>query len=148
MQIYRQGIGRKQFVVHRAVKIKITFTEGRDTGNSWRTMNHFGSSNIPLMADALWLTGRPESHDLPPEMEGQIGRENVQPDFNHFDLPGFPAMPGGLPEPRSVLTPEQEQWWAIDTSDQMRRFCVDRHRKRTNVLFMDGTVRSISPKQL
>jgi prepilin-type N-terminal cleavage/methylation domain-containing protein/prepilin-type processing-associated H-X9-DG protein len=98
-------------------------TEGHDTANSWRTMDHFGSSKIPLMADALWYTGRPESHDQPPEEEGQLDSDESQPDIDSDD-------------------------WPNDSSNHMRRFSVNRHREKLNVLFMDGMVKSISPKEL
>ena len=88
-------------------------TEGHDTVNSWRTMDILGSGKIPLMADSLWFTGRPESHDLPPTAEGQFEGDEPDKDTNH-----------------------------------MRRFSVNRHRERTNVLFMDGMVKTISPKEL
>jgi len=92
-------------------------TEGHDTANSWRTMDHSGGSKIPLMVDALWYTGRPESHDLPPEEE-----------YNHryrdpVEIPNEP-------------------------SNHMQRFTVNRHKEKLNVLVMDGTVQSISPKEL
>lgn len=124
---------------------EVKFTEGRDTQNSWRTMNYAGASNIPMMADALWFTGRPESHDLPPEHKGQIGREDIQSAFNDPCLPCLPGMPGVLPESTPILT---EDWWDIDTSNQMQRFYVDRHRNKINVLFMDGTIKNIRPWQL
>lgn len=46
---------------------EIPQTEGHDAANSWRSMDHSGGSIIPLMADALWYTGRPEATDLPPK---------------------------------------------------------------------------------
>ena len=92
-------------------------TEGRDTVNSWRTMDHSGGSKIPLMADALWYTGRPESQDLPPEKEYNYRYDDLDEISN-------------------------------DPPNHMRRFTVDWHREKLNVLFMDGMVKSISPKQL
>ena len=92
-------------------------TEGHDTTNSWRTMDQYGSSKIPLMADALWHTGRPESNDLPPE-ERYNSRYNDLDDISN------------------------------DPSNHMRRFTVNRHDKKLNVLFMDGMIKTISPKEL
>jgi len=92
-------------------------TEGHSTANSWRTMDILGASKIPLMADALWYTGRPESHDLPPEKRYN-SRYNDWDDISN------------------------------DPSNHMQRFSVNRHREKTNVLFMDGMIRSISPKEL
>lgn len=89
-------------------------TEGRDTAHSWRTMDYSNSSNIPLMADAVWYTGRPESDDLPPEQEPEKKFEEI----------------------------------SKDSSNHMRRFTVNRHREKLNVLFMDGMIKSISPKEL
>ncbi len=97
---------------------EILETEGLDTSNSWRTINQYGGSEIPLMADAIWYTGRPEAHDLPPEEEFK---------YKHIiDLDKI----------------------IIDPSNQMRRFTVNRHDQKLNVLLMDGTVKSISPKEL
>ncbi|MEN8128103.1 MAG: type II secretion system protein [Planctomycetota bacterium] len=92
-------------------------TEEHDTANSWRTMDHAGGSKIPLMADALWYTGRPESTDLPQAEEYN---------YRYDDL-------GNISE---------------DPSNHMQRFTVNRHREKLNVLFMDGMVKSISPKEL
>lgn len=36
----------------------------------------------------------------------------------------------------------------LQTDNQMRRFCVDRHRAKLNVLFLDNSVSTISPKGL
>ncbi|MHC5191434.1 MAG: type II secretion system protein [Planctomycetota bacterium] len=92
-------------------------TEGHDTANSWRTMDHSGGSKIPLMADANWYTGRPEAHDLPPKEQ-----------YNHrYD---------DLNET------------ANEPSNHMQRFTVNRHKAKLNILFMDGMVKSISPKKL
>ena len=96
---------------------KVLQTEGHDTANSWRTMDHYGGAKIPLMADALWYTGRPESDDLPPKEE--YSRSNI-------DLTDISS----------------------DPSNHMRRFTVNRHREKVNVLFMDGVVKSISLKKL
>ncbi len=95
---------------------EVVQTEGHDTANSWRTMDHSGSSKIPLMADANWYTGRPESYDLPPKEEGKLFHDKTAP--------------------------------PIDDINHMQRFSVNRHRKKLNVLFMDGTVKSTSPKKL
>ena len=92
-------------------------TEGHDTANSWRTMDHAGGSKIPLMADALWYTGRPESTDLPPEEEYNLRYDN-------------------LDEIKDAL------------SNHMQRFTVNRHDGSLNILFMDGMVKSVSPKEL
>ena len=96
---------------------KILKTEGHDTANSWRTMDHSGGSKIPLMADALWYTGRPESHDLPPK---------DQYNYRYDDL----------------------NETANEPANHMRRFTVNRHDGKLNVLLMDGTVITISPKAL
>jgi prepilin-type N-terminal cleavage/methylation domain-containing protein/prepilin-type processing-associated H-X9-DG protein len=98
-------------------------TEGHDTSDSWRTMDYYGSSKIPLMADAIWYTGRPESHDLPPKEEGQLDDDESQSDMDSDD-------------------------WPNDPSNHMRRFSVNRHKGKLNVLFMDGMVKTISPKEL
>jgi prepilin-type N-terminal cleavage/methylation domain-containing protein len=139
-------------------------TEGHDTSNSWRTMDHYGGSKIPLMADALWYTGRPESTDLPPEEQGQFGQENR----SGYDAPmgQIPGMPGMIPPPMSepngpmppmmempgfVNEPEPESVaydWPDRHMNHMQRFTVNRHKEKLNVLVMDGTVKSISPKEL
>ena len=93
-------------------------TEGHDTANSWRTMDHSNSGKIPLMADAIWHTGRPEAQDLPPEEEYNSRYDNQLDDVSN------------------------------DPSNHMQRFTVNRHDKKLNVLFMDGTVKTISPKEL
>ena len=136
-------------------------TEGHDTANSWRTMDHYGSSKIPLMADALWYTGRPESHDLPPEEEGQLDMDRESGADDSSSMPSNPMagtmsspmgepnapemrMPGFLPH-----EPEPAGWeWPSDLSNHMRRFSVDRHEEKLNVLFMDGMIKTISPKEL
>jgi len=120
-------------------------TEGHDTSNSWRTMAQSGSSKIPLMADALWFTGRPESSDLPPEKKGQLDMESrsqnsllvVEPKDPGIRPPGFPH----LPEPSTDL-------WPTDPANHMRHFVVNRHDEKLNVLFMDGMIKTISPKEL
>ena len=96
---------------------EILETEGHDTANSWRTMDHSGGSKIPLMADALWYTGRPEAHDLPPK-----DRYN----YRYDDLNEM----------------------ASELSNHMQRFTVNVHDEKLNVLFMDGMVKTIGPKEL
>ena len=91
-------------------------TEGHNTANSWRTMDHTGSSKIPLMADALWYTSRPESTDLPPQKQYNL---------RYYSLD-------------EINTP----------SNDMQRFTVSMHDQKLNVLFMDGMVKTISPKEL
>jgi prepilin-type processing-associated H-X9-DG protein len=139
----------------------ITQTEGHDTANNWRTMDILNAGNIPLMADAVWFTGRPESHDLPPEEEGQLDMERKSGADDSSSMPGGP-MPGMMSSPMGepnapemgmpgFLPHEPEPAgceWPSDPSNHMRRFTVNRHRERTNVLFMDGMIRSISPKEL
>lgn len=98
-------------------------TEGHDTANSWRTMDHSGGSKIPLMADAIWYTGRPESHDLPSEEGYEPQRYRYHLGIDLSDISNEPA-------------------------NHMRRFTVDRHKEKLNVLFMDGMVQSVSPKEL
>jgi prepilin-type processing-associated H-X9-DG protein len=143
---------------------EVLLTEGHDTTNSWRTMDHSGGSKIPLMADALWYTGRPESHDLPPEEQGQFGQGNR----SGYDAPmgQMPGMPGGMmggmpgmPEPNSPMMgmpdfssePEPKSAgydWPGRHLNHMQRFIVNRHKEKLNVLFMDGMVKTISPKKL
>jgi prepilin-type N-terminal cleavage/methylation domain-containing protein len=136
-------------------------TEGHDTSDSWRTMDYSGSSKIPLMADAIWYTGRPESHDLPPKEEGQLDMDRESGSDDSSSMPSNPMagmmsspmgelnapemrMPGFLPH---ELEPAGLEW-PSDLSNHMRRFSVDRHEKKLNVLFMDGMVKTISPKEL
>lgn len=142
---------------------EILQTEGHDTANSWRTMDYSGGSKIPLMADALWYTGRPESYDQPSQEEGQFGQESRSEHGDSMDsmpgmLPMMQPMPTGEPNGPMMEMPgfisEQEpdfadyNSWSDRQLNHMRRFCVGRHEERLNVLFMDGMVRSISPKEL
>ncbi len=100
--------------------------EGRDTAHHWRTLYPDSNrSKIPLMADAYWFTGLPRADDLPPESNNFM-------QASHYDGTAEPEQPS----------------FEIETDHQMRRFCVDRHRKELNVLFLDGRVEAISPKQL
>lgn len=46
-------------------------TEGHQTAKSWRRSDVSNSSRIPVLTDAVWVCGRPESGDLPPDYEGQ-----------------------------------------------------------------------------
>jgi len=115
-------------------------TEEHDTFNSWRTMDITNSGKIPLMADALWYTGRPESHDLPPKEEGQFGRDNQADDLDSMgSMPGFSSEP----QPESLAYD-----WPDRHLNHMQRFSVNRHDEKLNVLFMDGMVKTISPKEL
>jgi prepilin-type processing-associated H-X9-DG protein len=127
-------------------------------------MDHSGGSKIPLMADALWYTGRPESCDLPPEEEGQFGQESRSEYNDSMDsmpgmLPMMQPMPTGEPNGPMMMgmpgfTSEQEfdyagyNSWPDRQLNHMRRFTVNRHKEKLNVLFMDGMVKTISPKEL
>ncbi|MHC5083654.1 MAG: type II secretion system protein [Planctomycetota bacterium] len=99
--------------------------QGRSTANYWRGMN-FAAGDTPLLADALWHSGLPESSDLPPETEGDLYEDGT----------------------RLNLDDDEIDLETAQTTDHMQRFCVDRHRDRLNVLLMDGSVNSISPKEL
>ena len=45
---------------------------GRDLLDYWRTINHKGLSNIPVMGDGTWRSdAQPYEHDNPPAFEGQ-----------------------------------------------------------------------------
>ncbi len=116
---------------------EILETEGRDTANNWRTMRIPGGSNIPLMADASWHTGRPKSSDLPPVDEDHYRNQR-------FSLGGSFPGPMGMEPP--IDKPDEEA--SEEDENQMQRFCENRHDGKINVLFMDCTVKSISPKQL
>ncbi len=48
---------------------EVRLTQGHDTRNSWRKMFIGSRGSVPLMADALWFSGRPENKDLPSEQE-------------------------------------------------------------------------------
>ena len=55
-----------------------------------------------------------------------------------------------LPEDDDL--PPKDEGNVSDSSEQvdnqMQRFCVDRHRKKLNVLFLDSSIKTISPKEL
>ncbi len=59
-------------------------TEGHLTAYSWRTINASSASNIPMLLDALWVCGRPEPDDSPPETEGMKWGENGGKFVNHI----------------------------------------------------------------
>lgn len=102
--------------------------EGHDTRNNWRTIYPKSNrSKIPLMADADWFTGLPEDNDLPADNEDDMGNYGLSRE--HDDKPA-------------------ETDWDMQPDNQMRRFCVDRHRKQLNVLFLDSSILTISPKTL
>lgn len=102
--------------------------EGHDTKNHWRIMYPKSNrSKIPLMADAYWFTGLPENSDLPAENEGEMGNYGLSRDYTNQ---------------------QAESDWGIQPDNQMRRFCVDRHNKQLNVLFLDNSILTISPKTL
>ncbi len=47
-------------------------SSGRDLQNYWRTINHKGLSNIPVMGDGTWRSdSQPYEHDRPPAFEGE-----------------------------------------------------------------------------
>lgn len=92
--------------------------QGHDTKNNWRSMNHLGSSKIPMMADAIWYTGLPESTDVPADEDYSSQRHLA------FD--------------------ELSQ----ESANHMQRFAINRHRAMVNVLLMDCTVKPMSPKEL
>ena len=139
---------------------EILQTEGHDTSNSWRTMDQSGSSKIPLMADALWYTGRPESHDLPPEEQGRFGQGNRSGYTDDSmgmmgmqlmcDPNGAMMMPGMTAMPHVAKNESESAGydWPERQLNHMQRFTVNRHKEKLNVLVMDGTVQSISPKEL
>ena len=56
----------------------------------------------------------------------------------------------GLPEDDDL--PAQEEGnnsdWSEQSENQMQRFCVDRHRQKMNILFLDSSIKAISPKEL
>ncbi|MCK5000003.1 MAG: type II secretion system protein [Anaerohalosphaera sp.] len=116
---------------------EVVLSEGHDTSNSWRTMNFTGTSRIPMMAGAIWYTGRPESNDLPPKQQGQIDEDETSPQNEPFGN----LLTGTEPETEGDFCPK-------DPSNHMRRFTVNRHGGKLNVLFMDGTVQTISPKKI
>jgi len=121
---------------------EVVKTEGHDTANSWRTMDFSNSGKTPLMADALWFTGRPESTDLPPERAGQLDMESQSSNSK-------PSNPGIKPPSRVASIPEPpDDMWPTDPSNHMRRFTVNRHDEKLNVLFMDGMIKTVSPKEL
>ncbi len=91
---------------------EVSMIEGHNTRNNWRKMFITSRQQVPLMADALWHSGRPENEDQPPEQEDYLIE------------------------------------WQDQSTDQMQRFVVDRHRGQVNVLFLDGTVKTMSPKAL
>lgn len=99
--------------------------QGHNTQNNWRTMDHLGSSKIPLMADAIWYTGLPESTDLPPEGD----YEND-------------------PDSRYSFTDIESEATPVEPTNQMQRFTINRHKGMVNVLLMDGSVSQYSPKEL
>lgn len=117
-------------------------TQGHDTINHWRTMDHAGSSKIPMMADAVWFTGLPESTDLPPTDRPGPYKLSQNVPIMKPEGPMIPEMPG-------FMEPEQlSDTWPEDKDNHIQRFCVNRHRWQLNVLFMDGQVQPMSPKQL
>ena len=101
------------------------------------------------MADALWSAGRPESTDLPLEEERQLDAGRCEPDGTPswmMGMGGRRRMRGGRMGMRGNRDSDN---WLNDPSDHMRRFCVPRHSKeKLNVVFMDGMVETISPKEL
>jgi prepilin-type N-terminal cleavage/methylation domain-containing protein len=45
---------------------------GRDLQDYWRSINHKGLNNIPIMGDGTWRSdAQPYEHDSPPTIEGQ-----------------------------------------------------------------------------
>jgi len=117
---------------------EILKTQGHDTANSWRTMDITNAGNIPLMADAIWYTARPENGDLPPKFEGQLYEDEPDRSMSGTYFRDF----------SDELDEEASDGYTEDISNHMRRFAVNRHRGTLNVLFMDGMVQSISPKKL
>ena len=56
----------------------------------------------------------------------------------------------GLPEDDDLPAQEEGSMsdWSEQSKNQMRRFCVDRHRNKTNILFLDSSIKAVSPKEL
>ncbi|MBL7214183.1 MAG: type II secretion system protein [Phycisphaerae bacterium] len=58
----------------------------------------------------------------------------------------------GLPEDDDLPSENNDSLsdndWTTQTNNNMRRFCTDRHRKKLNVLFLDGSIETLSPKSL
>lgn len=101
-----------------------------------------------------WVCNPP---DEIPEIEGHDTRNHWRTIYPEGNRSRIPLMADacwftGLPED-SDLPPETEEFffdveWMKETNNQMRRFCVGRHRNTLNVLFLDGSVSTISPKTL
>jgi hypothetical protein len=70
-----------------------------------------------------------------------MGMPPIEP--NGMMMPGMTAMSPAADEPES-----DGYDWPDRHLNHMQRFTVNRHREKLNVLVMDGTVKSISPKEL
>jgi prepilin-type N-terminal cleavage/methylation domain-containing protein/prepilin-type processing-associated H-X9-DG protein len=96
----------------------------------------------------------------PPAKVVQTEGHNTRNNWRTIDVPGGNKIPlfldafwyTGQPEdndlPGDNIDYPSGRDWANQPDNQMRRFCMDRHRGTLNVLFLDGSISAISPKAL
>lgn len=97
--------------------------------------------------------------DTPPEVIQTEGHD-TRYSWRTIDMPGGYRIPlfldalwyTGRPEDYDLPPQSREDLWDSDwesrPDNQMQRFCEDRHRKMLNVLFLNGDVAAVSPKEL
>jgi prepilin-type N-terminal cleavage/methylation domain-containing protein len=75
------------------------------------------------------------AHDIPVVGDASFPSSNVT--FDTAAMPRAPIFSG-------------DHWWETSTSglDQLKRYCLDRHRMNVQWAFMDGTVRKVGLKEL
>ena len=89
------------------------------------------SNDVPLLGDCTWYGGNPETFD-----RGMIGDPATEV---------HPSWPGGYNVP---TRPDYVQWRQYgggggSNQDDMARFAINRHDKKMNLCFMDGSARAV-----
>lgn len=85
----------------------------------WKTLQSKYAAEIPMIGDCVWFGSNPKSlNDTSP-----------------------PANSGAVPPSEDFheqMNPESPQW-----GYQMGRFCINRHSRRINMTFMDGSTQKV-----
>jgi len=92
--------------------------QNRNIAWNWKTPTVRNAGAVPVFGDTMWRGGGPFSGD--PNPEGYTDR--------------------GMP-PRY-----RDEWSGYNA--EMKHFCIDRHKERINLLFMDWSVRHVGLKEL
>ncbi len=143
---------------------------GRDSYDAWITPidgTHFRIADADTKVENRyflmgsygpngWICNPPLYQNGNQPVTNMWGREPIKDHWRTADVRGQADIPVFLDcmwvdaWPKDTDEPPPVEEWRLDLPNQneMRRFCVDRHRGFVNVLFMDGVVRKTGLKEL